>query len=159
QVTLPELTIDYGGFKDVPRYDRCTSCHLGIDRAIFDRASLYKLRPRQDVDKDLLGQARDMVKEAKALSGDTEDPDKLGKARAAGTLDQAQKSIREQFPDDPDLPKQMDKLARDYKDRLPWLEKQAADVRALAEASGEAKDLEGKLPAARAMLQKREASG
>ena len=33
QIWLPDLTIDYGGFKDVPRYDRCTTCHLGIDRA------------------------------------------------------------------------------------------------------------------------------
>jgi mono/diheme cytochrome c family protein len=43
QITLNDLTIDYGGFRDVPRYDRCTSCHLGIDRAIFDKASLESL--------------------------------------------------------------------------------------------------------------------
>jgi cytochrome c2 len=42
QLWLPDLTIDYGGFKDVPRYDRCTSCHLGIDRASFDRAALIR---------------------------------------------------------------------------------------------------------------------
>jgi mono/diheme cytochrome c family protein/nitrate reductase cytochrome c-type subunit len=42
QIWLPDLTIDYS-FKEVPRYDRCTSCHLGIDRAIFDKQSLTKL--------------------------------------------------------------------------------------------------------------------
>ncbi|MDX2036537.1 MAG: c-type cytochrome [Isosphaeraceae bacterium] len=31
QISLPELTINYN-FKDVPRYDRCTTCHAGIDR-------------------------------------------------------------------------------------------------------------------------------
>ena len=35
QISLPQLTIDYN-FKEVPRYDRCTTCHLGIDRAGYD---------------------------------------------------------------------------------------------------------------------------
>jgi mono/diheme cytochrome c family protein len=42
QIWLPDLTIDYS-FKDVPRFDRCTSCHLAIDRATFDKAELVKL--------------------------------------------------------------------------------------------------------------------
>ncbi len=36
QISLPELTINYN-FKDVPRYDRCQTCHLGIDRANYDK--------------------------------------------------------------------------------------------------------------------------
>lgn len=36
QISLPELTIDYN-FKDVPRYDRCTTCHQGIDRLNYDK--------------------------------------------------------------------------------------------------------------------------
>jgi cbb3-type cytochrome oxidase cytochrome c subunit len=36
QISLPELTINYN-FKDVPRYDRCTTCHLGIDRIGYDK--------------------------------------------------------------------------------------------------------------------------
>jgi mono/diheme cytochrome c family protein len=43
QITLKALTIDYGGFADVTRYDRCTTCHLGIDRFNFDKASLRRL--------------------------------------------------------------------------------------------------------------------
>src|SRR4051794_28040064 len=35
QISLPELTINYN-FKDVPRYDRCTTCHLGIDRIGYE---------------------------------------------------------------------------------------------------------------------------
>ena len=36
QISLPELTINYN-FKDVPRYDRCQTCHLGIDRPNYDK--------------------------------------------------------------------------------------------------------------------------
>lgn len=42
QIWLPDLTIDYS-FKEVPRYDRCTTCHLGIDRGTFDRDVLTRL--------------------------------------------------------------------------------------------------------------------
>ena len=31
QISLPELTINYN-FKEVPRYDRCTTCHQGMDK-------------------------------------------------------------------------------------------------------------------------------
>ncbi len=36
QISLPELTINYN-FKDVPRYDRCQTCHQGIDRLGYDK--------------------------------------------------------------------------------------------------------------------------
>jgi mono/diheme cytochrome c family protein len=42
QIVLNDLTIDYS-FKQVPRFDRCTSCHLGIDRAMFEKASVAAL--------------------------------------------------------------------------------------------------------------------
>ncbi|HWE39167.1 MAG TPA: c-type cytochrome [Isosphaeraceae bacterium] len=35
QISLPKLTINYN-FKDVPRYDRCKTCHAGIDKLGFD---------------------------------------------------------------------------------------------------------------------------
>jgi cbb3-type cytochrome oxidase cytochrome c subunit len=35
QISLPELTINYN-FKEVPRYDRCATCHQGIDRLGYD---------------------------------------------------------------------------------------------------------------------------
>jgi cbb3-type cytochrome oxidase cytochrome c subunit len=35
QISLPELTINYN-FKEVPRYDRCATCHQGIDRIGYD---------------------------------------------------------------------------------------------------------------------------
>ncbi len=35
QISLPELTINYN-FKEVPRYDRCQTCHLAIDRPNYE---------------------------------------------------------------------------------------------------------------------------
>jgi hypothetical protein len=42
QFTLDNLPIDYN-FKKVTRYDRCHTCHLGIDRPTFDREILASL--------------------------------------------------------------------------------------------------------------------
>jgi len=41
QISLPELTINYN-FKEVPRYDRCTTCHQGIDRIGYDKDAAGK---------------------------------------------------------------------------------------------------------------------
>ncbi len=38
QISLPELTINYN-FKDVPRYDRCLTCHQGIDRIGYEETA------------------------------------------------------------------------------------------------------------------------
>lgn len=43
QYTLDTLPIDYS-FKHVTRYDRCTTCHLGMERASFDPKTLAELR-------------------------------------------------------------------------------------------------------------------
>jgi mono/diheme cytochrome c family protein len=42
QYTLNDLPIDYY-FKMVTRFDRCTTCHLGMERANYDRKSLEEL--------------------------------------------------------------------------------------------------------------------
>ncbi|HXG11553.1 MAG TPA: c-type cytochrome [Gemmataceae bacterium] len=43
QYTLDKLPIDYN-FKHVTRFDRCHTCHLGIERANFDRETLTRLK-------------------------------------------------------------------------------------------------------------------
>ncbi len=60
QIVLPELTIDYS-FKDVPRYDRCTTCHLGIDRSMFDRDALRALGHAPEDLRKKLKTARDIL--------------------------------------------------------------------------------------------------
>ncbi len=57
QIGLPDLTIEYGSFKEVPRYDRCTTCHLGIDRATFDPESLRQITSVPPQLKDQLNTA------------------------------------------------------------------------------------------------------
>jgi mono/diheme cytochrome c family protein len=42
QYTLTEYPIDYS-FKYVTRYDRCTTCHLGLEKATFTKADLKTL--------------------------------------------------------------------------------------------------------------------
>lgn len=42
QYTLDELPIDYS-FKFVTRYDRCTTCHLGMEKASYDKETLARL--------------------------------------------------------------------------------------------------------------------
>ncbi|NUQ65592.1 MAG: c-type cytochrome [Pirellulales bacterium] len=48
QVWLPELTIDYN-FRDVARFDRCTTCHLGMDKTQPGRPSEPACPPQQDL--------------------------------------------------------------------------------------------------------------
>jgi mono/diheme cytochrome c family protein len=62
QFTLNELTIDYN-FKNVTRFDRCMTCHQGIDRPAFTKENLRKLR---EVPKDLtvkLKKTQDVLEE------------------------------------------------------------------------------------------------
>src|SRR5205823_203768 len=42
QYTLDELPIDYS-FKFVTRYDRCTTCHLGLEKSAYEADVLRKL--------------------------------------------------------------------------------------------------------------------
>lgn len=57
QIVLDDLTIDYS-FKRVPRYDRCTTCHLGIDRAAFSRDMLSRIGQDPGNLSDRLKEAR-----------------------------------------------------------------------------------------------------
>jgi len=49
QIYLPELPLDFH-FRRVPRFDRCMTCHLGIDRAMPDETPQpYRSHPRLDL--------------------------------------------------------------------------------------------------------------
>lgn len=63
QYTLNDYPIDYS-FKYVTRYDRCTTCHLGIDRPTFEKDTLRKLTPEHVPEglQDKLTQAIDLLK-------------------------------------------------------------------------------------------------
>ncbi|MBY0227873.1 MAG: c-type cytochrome [Gemmataceae bacterium] len=86
QIVLNDLTIDYGGFRDVPRYDRCTTCHLGIDKAGFDKGTLASLGDAEQ-SKRLTTKLHDAQKmlQKRRDSGENlgYDPDWMGGERAA----------------------------------------------------------------------------
>jgi mono/diheme cytochrome c family protein len=74
QITLKALPIDYGGFSDVTRFDRCTTCHLGIDRFNFDKDSLEKLVQGTDErQKKLEAAHKFLVARQKRLAATDED--------------------------------------------------------------------------------------
>jgi cytochrome c2 len=70
QMTLSDLPIDYN-FKQVTRYDRCTTCHLGIDQPKFARPALKYLTeaPSPEEDKKL-ATARELLEQRKKTLGD-----------------------------------------------------------------------------------------
>lgn len=69
QYVIDDIPIDYN-FKYVTRFDRCTTCHLGIAREDYTRATLKALRGiTNDQDVKLI-KAKQMLKERKeALKG------------------------------------------------------------------------------------------
>jgi cytochrome c peroxidase len=71
QYTLADLPIDYN-FKYVTRFDRCTTCHQGIDRPTYDKATLRNL------DKDPTGDRLYEVRYRIKLLQMTDLPDRLG---------------------------------------------------------------------------------
>ncbi len=66
QYTLTDLPIDYS-FKYVTRYDRCTTCHMGLEKAAFDKATLAGLTEDPGLNKELANRyagAKAILKEA-----------------------------------------------------------------------------------------------
>ncbi len=69
QISLPDLTINYN-FKEVPRYDRCTTCHQGIDRIGYDKdadgqemPAVFRSHPYLDI-----GRQDDQIPRGKSLT-------------------------------------------------------------------------------------------
>lgn len=67
QTVLEDLPINYS-FKYVTRYDRCTTCHLGIDRAAYGKDALLALtQPPTDTLKQKLASAQEALKKRKEI--------------------------------------------------------------------------------------------
>ncbi|MCS7046956.1 MAG: c-type cytochrome, partial [Gemmataceae bacterium] len=82
QITNNDIPIDYN-FKYVTRFDRCTSCHLGIDRPAYTKEMLRSLVDTTSAQEGKLTQARTLLlKRKQTLEGLPEaqtipDPDQL----------------------------------------------------------------------------------
>src|SRR5262249_52474241 len=61
QPTLEGLPTDSSS-KYVPRFDRCTTCHLGIDRPGYDKPTLAALAEVPEDLQDRLGRARELIR-------------------------------------------------------------------------------------------------
>jgi mono/diheme cytochrome c family protein len=82
QHVLDDLTIDYGSFRRVPRWDRCTTCHLGIDKPSFTLENLKQLATVSPEMEQKLAEVKKLArdrKEALAAAGEKIDfdPDDL----------------------------------------------------------------------------------
>jgi cbb3-type cytochrome oxidase cytochrome c subunit len=60
QITLEKLPIDYS-FKYVTRFDRCLTCHQGIDKPGFTKEQLRKLAQATDAEKKKLEEAKNIL--------------------------------------------------------------------------------------------------
>jgi mono/diheme cytochrome c family protein len=92
QFTLTEYPIDYY-FKSVTRFDRCMTCHLGIDLPNFDKEALRKLDAGKSTDglQEKLDQARDLLRARVAKGEDLGfDPGDLPKKVVTVDLTEAQ---------------------------------------------------------------------
>lgn len=68
QFTISDVPIDYN-FKQVTRFDRCMSCHVGIDRPTYTRGRLEELT-HEDAHKGKLEEAKKLYeRRIKALEG------------------------------------------------------------------------------------------
>src|SRR5579871_699730 len=92
QYTLTDLPIDYS-FKYVTRFDRCTTCHLAMERPAFTKATLAKLTP-EHVPEELenrLVEARNLLLEREKKGEKfTFDPSDLPKRLRTVHLDEYQ---------------------------------------------------------------------
>jgi cytochrome c2 len=69
QITNNDYGINYN-FKDVTRFDRCTTCHLGIDRPAYTHENLRSLIEASPEQLNQLEDARDqLINRRKTLSG------------------------------------------------------------------------------------------
>jgi mono/diheme cytochrome c family protein/cbb3-type cytochrome oxidase cytochrome c subunit len=61
QITNNDIPIDYN-FKLVTRYDRCTTCHLGIDRPAYTKEALHALTQQPTAEQEKrLAEARNVL--------------------------------------------------------------------------------------------------
>ncbi len=69
QFTIEDVPIDYN-FKYATRFDRCMTCHQGIDRPAYTKEALASLTSRRSDQRKTLDDARDMlVRRKEALRG------------------------------------------------------------------------------------------
>ncbi len=79
QITNNDIPIDYN-FKQVTRFDRCMTCHLGIDRPAYTRDNLRALTKVTPEQEKKVGEARALLEERLAAYQGLPEASKLPRA-------------------------------------------------------------------------------
>src|SRR5262249_54802180 len=83
QFTINDVPIDYN-FKNVTRFDRCMTCHQGIDRPAYTKEALRQLREVPEALKTRLKKTQDLLTELREELKDR--PDELRNVPEPGSL-------------------------------------------------------------------------
>ncbi len=170
QIVLNDLPIEYGSFKYVTRYDRCTSCHLAIDRATFDRDTLTTLtrddkEARQAMTQAAMTASNELAALAARAPAEDRNTANANLAKVKAMLDSEKKPGSDQ-PDDPyavyhSLAKVLSDLrASDVPGTTYGLvDREVAQVKVLTDQYEQAKLYPQKLETARRILQTRKDKG
>ena len=170
QIVLNDLPIEYGSFKYVTRYDRCTSCHLAIDRATFDHDTLTTLTRDEKAAREAMRQAaltasNELAAVAARASDDDRNAADANLAKVKTLLDSPAKPEGEQ-PDDPHavyhgLAKVLGDLRASEVPGSAYgpLDQDVAQVKVLTDQYEQAKQFGKKLETARRILQARKDKG
>ncbi len=172
QIVLADLPIEYGSFKYVTRYDRCTSCHLAIERGGFDRDTLTKLTRTQEEAREAMKQAAMSASNsvaALAAAAPTEDREKadanLLKVKALLDSDQKPAADNEKPQDPYAVVNGLKGVLNDLRGGdVPGtaygpIDEELARVKLLTDQHEEAKSLPKKLETARRLCQERKDKG
>ena len=172
QIVLSDLPIEYGSFKYVTRYDRCTSCHLAIERGGFDRTTLTKLTRTQEEAREAMKQAAMSASNdiaALAAAAPTDDREKadanLLKVKALLDTDQKPAADNEKPQDPYAVVNALKGVLNDLRGGdVPGtaygpIDEELANVKVLTDQYEEAKSLPKKLETARRLCQERKDKG
>ena len=172
QIVLADLPIEYGSFKYVTRYDRCTSCHLAVERGGFNKTALLQLtRTEKEAGQAWREAAQTTANDLAALiplmsSDDQKTPrDDLQAVKTA--LDAAEKDNYKSAGNDPKVvtDKLNDALHSLRSSEVPGartygpLDREVAHVKELGEELQEERSLPRKLQEARRIEQYRKDKG
>ena len=117
QFVSDELPIDYGGFKYVTRYDRCATCHLGIESATYSRDALNEVA-RGRTPETAISELIQAVKAAEVKTA--RDEAKLDNLK--DSLNEKLAAVRSTIKDKVGLPKAVAAFSAEVKKAEPLME-------------------------------------
>jgi mono/diheme cytochrome c family protein/cbb3-type cytochrome oxidase cytochrome c subunit len=172
QIVLSDLPIEYGSFKFVTRYDRCTSCHLAVERGAFDHTTLTKLTRTEKETGNAWREAaltadNELAGLVSLMSEDDQKTPRANVQAVKAALDKADRDDYKSAENDPNevAAKLNDVLHSLRASEVPGaktygpLDREIAHVKELGDQLQEARSLPRKMETARRLLQNRKDKG